>query len=104
MKLETPETYYASKYKNRYSIEYGQQRIDTGYEFNSDVNELLSDNVFQQVLTVRDSSKYYRSYFNGSKEQPCFLVDNCDWTLYKTKEDSTTQTLYGSQYITRISD
>ena len=104
MKLETPETYYASKYKNRYSIDYGQQRIDTGYEFNSDVNELLSDNVFQQVLTVRDSSKYYRSYFNGYKEQPCFLVDNCDWTLYKTKEDSTTQTLYGSQYITRISD
>ena len=39
-----------------------------GYEFNSDVNELLSDNVFQQVLTVRDSSKYYRSYFNGNKE------------------------------------
>lgn len=104
MKLETPETYYASKYKNRYNIEYGQQRIDTGYEFNSDVNELLSDNVFQQVLTVRDSSKYYRSYFNGYKEQPCFLVDNCDWVLYKTKDDSTTQTLYGSQYITRISD
>lgn len=104
MKLETPETYYASKYKNRYNIEYGQQRIDTGYEFNSDVNELLSDNVFQQVITARDSSKYYRSYFNGYKEQPCFLVDNCDWVLYKTKDDSTTQTLYGSQYITRISD
>lgn len=104
MKLETPETYYASKYKNRYNIEYGQQRIDTGYEFNSDVNELLSDNVFQQVITARDSSKYYRSYFNGYKEQPCFLVDNCDWVLYKTKDDSNTQTLYGSQYITRISD
>lgn len=104
MKLETPETYYASKYKNRYNIEYGQQRIDTGYEFNSDINELLSDNVFQQAITARDSSKYYRSYFKGSTEQPCFLVDNCEWTLFKTKDDSTTQTLYGSEYINKISD
>lgn len=106
MRLETPETKFSNKYNKRYDIDYGQQRIKTGFEFSSDITELLSDNIFNQVVPATDSSKYYRDFYTsgGLQKQPCFLVDNAEWTLYKTVTDSSTQTLYGSEYIKNVTD
>lgn len=57
MSLETPETYYAKKYDRQYDIDYGLQRLNTGYNFNSDNTDLYSGNIFQNVVSARDADK-----------------------------------------------
>lgn len=83
MSLDGPETYYSKKYETEYNIKYGQQRLDTGYNFNGESNELYSDNKYENVISCRDTSRYYRNYFNNSNRLvPSFLVDNINYTLY----------------------
>ena len=40
MKFEFPETKSFKKYKSLYDQTYGQKRLDTGYNFNSEINDL----------------------------------------------------------------
>ena len=61
MSLDGPETYYSKKYETEYNIKYGQQRLDTGYNFNGESNELYSDNKYKNVISYRDISRYYRN-------------------------------------------
>jgi hypothetical protein len=103
MSLETPETYFSKKYSKDYDLIYGQKRLDTGYNFNSEVAELYSDNVFENVITVTDSDKYYRKFYNNAlNEMPCFLNDNASYTLYYdsgTELETASLDLYGVNYI-----
>lgn len=99
MSLETPETYFAKKYKTEYDLNYGQQRLDTGYSFNSEVTELYSDNIFENVVSATDSDKYFRNFYNSrGKLVPAFLNDNIKYTLYNG-DDSFDKDIYGYQTI-----
>nr|DAJ17444.1 MAG TPA: hypothetical protein [Siphoviridae sp. ctuCR5] len=103
MKQEAPETYYAKKYNKQYDITYGQQRLDTGYNFNSDNTDLYSDNLYENVISARDVDKYYRNYFNSSSSPvPCFLNDNITYQLFhstSTERKTNDQDLYGVNFI-----
>lgn len=100
MSLDTPETYYAQKYKKNYSIDYGQQRLDTGYNFNQENTDLYSDNVFQNVISVRNVDKYYRNFFNSDNTYiPAFLNDNITYSLFDSDLNSVDQDLYGANFI-----
>ena len=101
MALQTPETYYANKYNKQYDIVYGQQRMDTGYSFNADNTDLYADNVFENIVPVRDVDKYYRTFYNSNDvEVPAFMNDNIEYNLFNTDLSQTdTQTLYGADFI-----
>lgn len=103
MSLDTPETYYASKYDSQYDITYGQQRMDTGYNFNSENTDLYEDNIYQNVISARDTDKYFRNFFNTSSVYvPAFMNDNITYTLYKTQTGEVNgwdQDLYGVNFI-----
>jgi hypothetical protein len=99
MSLETPETYFAKKYNTDYSLTYGQQRLDTGYNFNSETTDLYSDNVFENVISATDSDKYFRTFYNKNGHPvPGFLNDNITYTLY-TVNDSLDIDIYGYNTI-----
>lgn len=103
MSLETPETYYAKKYDRQYDIDYGQQRLNTGYNFNSDNTDLYSGNIFQNVVSARDADKYFRNFFNsGNTYVPAFMNDNITYSLFNrtsTEVKTSDQDLYGANFI-----
>lgn len=105
MTLNTPETYFAKKYNKEYDLDYGQKRLDTGYNFNTETTNLYEDSIFDNVISVRDSDKYYRTFYDKSgNEVPCFVNDNLSYQLFKkndvTKEiTSVEQNLYGVNII-----
>lgn len=99
MSLDTPDTYFAKKYNTEYDLTYGQQRMNTGYNFNSEVTELYSDNVFENVISATDSDRYFRNFFNSrGKSVPAFLNDNIKYTLYNGDE-SLEMDIYGYSNI-----
>lgn len=103
MSLDTPETYFAKKYNKQYDLVYGQKRLDTGYNFNSEVTELYDSNVFENVITATDSDKYFRRFYNNSfLEMPCWLNDNATYTLYNQTDTELNEhnlDLYGANFI-----
>lgn len=103
--LNTPETYYAKKYNTDYDLVYGQQRLNTGYNFNAETTDLYTDNIYENVISIRDVDKYYRTYLNqDQKEVPCFISDNITYRLYDTDLKEDEQDLYGVNYVSRIKE
>lgn len=91
MALETPETAPAERYENDYGVTYGQQRIDTGTNFNADTTDLLDDNIYQNPIDYVDVSKYYRTYNDADgTDLPPFAVNGIEYTLYNGEDDAQT--------------
>lgn len=104
MTLNTPETYFAKKYNKEYDLDYGQKRLDTGYNFNTETTNLYEDSIFDNVISVRDSDKYYRTFYDkNDNEVPCFVNDNLSYQLFHKNEykdiTSVEQNLYGVNII-----
>ena len=92
MGLNSPDNYYLKKYKNNYSVDYGQKRINTAYNFNSETQPIFDDNVFENSISVLDSSIYYRSFFNSENVSiPPFTVEGIKYQLFD-KEDGEYKT------------
>lgn len=90
MSRDTPETKVSKRYKSQYDQEYGQKRIGTGYNFNFETQKLYDDNLYQSVVPMLNSDKYYRSFFdNEDTPVPAFLVDNCTYNLYNSAGETT---------------
>lgn len=77
MKSKDSESYYTKKYKDTYSLEYGQQRINTNNNFSQEEKEILKDTIFQNTITVVDTSNYYYTYTNKNGDNaPCWISTN----------------------------
>ena len=84
MKSEPNETYYSKRYENEYNLIYGQKRIDTNYNFNKDTKEVYEGSIFQNAISVTDTSPYYRTfwqvdYFN---QWPAWIMSSPKLELY----------------------
>ena len=55
----------AENYKGKYGREYGVQKINTGYEFNSEVSELTKDFPFTNAVDVAESNYTFAEYWYG---------------------------------------
>lgn len=100
------ENFFLNKYKNEYSIEYGQKRINTNYNFNADTQQLFDGNVFQNAVSVTDTSAYYHTFVDkNGKQQTPFNNSNYTYNLFKvtspdvvekTEVDYTTPSIVGA--------
>lgn len=59
-KVEHIESEVENIYKEKYGQEYGQQVIDTSYNFNSDTTELYDGNVFKSGIMAQEKDKYFK--------------------------------------------
>lgn len=66
MGLKQSETYFSKKYKDSNKLEYGQKRVDTGFSFNTDTEEIYKDNVFTSAVPCLAVSKFYNTFKNQS--------------------------------------
>lgn len=70
-----------------YEIEYGQKRINTNYNFNTDVEDLYKDNKYQNIITLLDSGRYYRSFpAVAGGYAPPFIIDGCKYKLFQNND------------------
>ena len=76
LKYSDGDSYYLNKYKNDYGNDYGQKRVNTNYNFNLNTKEVFDGLLFNNVVDITDSSKYYRSYKTGTKPLPPFLLND----------------------------
>lgn len=87
----------AEDYDFNYGVEYGKNKVQTTYEFDSSAVDLLKDNIYQNGVQVQESSKYYtlrtvrgnpRSTDYAPKTVPTFLYNTIDYQLFRTPNDS----------------
>lgn len=89
MQLETPETDYAEKYKMKYEVDYGMKKINTNYNFSPDEQELFSDNVYKNGITVLDSNPAYYNWRQGNVYYPTINTNMYEYVLFHTPKNST---------------
>lgn len=78
----------AEDYDFNYGVEYGKNKVQTTYEFDSSAVDLLKDNIYQNGVQVQESSKYYTLRTVGGKTVPTFLYNTIDYQLFRTPNDS----------------
>lgn len=83
-------------YKNKFGTSYGIQKINTGYEFDAQTNNLLKDNLFKNAVQVQEISNYYSiRQSDYDNECPTFLYNNVTWKLINNDFDTEDITIAG---------
>lgn len=93
------DNYYLGKYKKEYGVSYGQKRLNTNYNFNAETEDLLKNSVFNNAISVVDTSNYYRNFYDSDNNNvPAFVVDNLTYKLSYINEETEIE-VYGSNII-----
>lgn len=87
------ESYYLTKYKNEYSVEYGQKRINTNYNFNAETQQLFDGNVYQNAISAIDTSPYYHTFYdNDNRLLAPFCNSNFEYNLFNVSSSNVVET------------
>ena len=73
---------YAEIYLNKYNIPFGQFRVNTGYDFDSEQKSLTGDIVFNNAVTVMETSKFFCDLVQNGKRIPSVLLSGGNYSLY----------------------
>ena len=97
----------AENYKEKYGREYGVQRINTGYEFNSEVSELTKDLPFITAVDVAESSYtfaeyWYGDFLLGSRSHPLKRMEEIRIQLFQEGAGEGKEFVVSSGFITAI--
>ena len=94
LKNDADETYFTEKYKRDWGAEYGRQRVDTGYKFDSDVEEFFKDLAYKGGVYGKMKSNYYRHIkgknWDGTTNMewiPSPILDKITYSLVKNGND-----------------
>lgn len=66
---------FLEEYEDIEGIGYGIQLIDTGYDFNAEVRDLLAGNVFRNAATILQRSRYWNYIVSSGHFVPSPFVD-----------------------------
>lgn len=98
----------ATDYDNNYGVEYGKNKVQTLYEFDSAAKNLFEGNIYQNAVQVQESSKYYTMrmvrHNAATKTVPTFLYNAIDYKLFGSTPSDTLSScsiLPPSNYIQR---
>lgn len=61
---EYPESELVDKYDKDYGITFGRQRINTNYNFDSDINDIYKDNAFKGAIQGEEKRTLFRTFKN----------------------------------------
>lgn len=83
---------FADAYAQTYGVQYGSQRVDTGYEFSDEVKALLTSSAFRGAVTALERSKYFNYIIRTGDSSFCpsvFLDSGVTQTLWTAQDEST---------------
>ena len=73
---------WADYYKEVKGIEYGTQRVNTGFSFNADHKDVLKDINIKGACEVLEQSKYFVNITQNGKICPAVFLDGGKYTLW----------------------
>ena len=90
MSQESSEGAYEDTYADLYGVEFGIQRIDTGYDFNAESKAIMNSLVVKNGVTSLEYGRYYNYVTEGGQFRPSpFLTAGCKQTLWSTAGATT---------------
>lgn len=87
--LNADESEYGKAYENTYGKQYGQKKINTGYNFNKTTKEVLSDNIFKSGIQVLERSNAFCFTGNDTKWKP-WMSPGYSYNLYNEQDAGET--------------
>ena len=78
----------AEDYDFNYGVEYGKNKVQTPYEFDSSAHNLFEDNIYQNGVQVQESSKYYTVRTASGKTVPTYLYNSIEYQLFNSPNDN----------------
>lgn len=87
--LEADESEYGKAYEDTYGKPYGRKKINTGYNFNRDTNEVLDGNIFKNAVQVLERSNAF-CYIGEDKWQKSWMMTGYKYNLYATNDATDT--------------
>ena len=91
-KLEGVGGAFYDEYLSVQGKEYGIQRVNTGYDFNSDSTNLMESLVFKNACTILARSPYFNIIKNGGVFQPSPFLDKGNTYTLWSDDGSTLDT------------
>lgn len=102
LNAEVLETGLSETYKNEYGVDFGGQRIDTNYNFDTSTKELLENYAFKTTIQTRKKSKYYvdiyQQYEDDDVYYPPFMLDGLQPVYFNASGDTTEGEYIGSKW------
>jgi hypothetical protein len=85
----TAEGDFAKEYKSVYGVDYGAQKVDTGYEFDAADQKLLDGYAFRGAAAVLKNGPYWNMIFDGTGFRPSPFVDKGNqYTMWSVPGDT----------------
>lgn len=78
----------AEDYDFNYGVQYGKNKVQTTYEFDSEAKDLFEDNIFRNGVQVQESSKYFTIRTADEKTVPTYLYNQFDYILFRSPNDT----------------
>lgn len=97
--LSQPETYFAKKYKAMHKLDYGQKRVDTGYSFNNDTEEIYNSNLFTSAVPCLATSKFFNTFRNASGVEVYAPIADNPKLILSDGSNTFEKELASAQYI-----
>lgn len=72
-KLESVGGRFEKQYLEQEGVDYGIQRVDTGYEFDADEKDVLAGSAFRSAAAVCDRSAYWYTVLDGGILKPALF-------------------------------
>lgn len=89
-KMESVGGRFEEEYLNTEGVQYGIQRVDTGYDFDAEVKDLLAGLVLKSCAAVQDRGKYWYSVLDNNDFYPSPFIDGGTYTLWNGSENLDT--------------
>ena len=87
--LDADESEYGKAYENTYGQKYGQQKINTDFNFNRETKEVLEGNIFKNAVQVLERSAAY-CYTDKDKSSKPWMFPGYSYLLYNTSDSTDT--------------
>ena len=84
-KLEGEDTLFSEQYKSTYGADYGQQRVNTGYNFDASEKNLYENSIFKSGVECLEKSEMF-SYVSADTSTKPWMYDGFEYPLYKTDD------------------
>ena len=92
--LEQEKSTFSQAYQDTYGLRYGAQKVNTGYNFDGNDNDLLKGNIFKGAIECLERSDMY-TYISGDTTEKPWQLNGYTYNLYSTTdmEDTTEVTV-----------
>ena len=82
---------FHKEYLDSHGIQYGIQKVDTNYNFDSSSKELFEKSVFKGCVTARERNRYFSNIFNKAgdvRSLPSYILDGMQTYVFNADGDT----------------